>query len=393
MKASKIARSAIVLETHCQIYSASQALRDFLRKEGCLNLLYISHPLPLKGIHRDDTSFFESSSGDKILGKGTGVVRFSNIILSSLWETVFSIWWVIKSGKTFDVFIGVDNLNALHGLFLKRIGRVKKVVYYTIDYFPTRFGNKFLNDAYHAIDKFCVRFADETWNVSPMMVHAREEHNGMDRRVYRRQFTVPIGIWFDKAPRKSFEQINQQKLVFAGHLVPHMGVDIVLQALPLIIKRIPEIHLDIIGGGEEEGQLKRLTASLKLGKHVTFYGWVKDRSYLEDLLSRGAVGMATFNTDILDAKVRNADPGKIKDYMSLGMPVIATNAISTARDITKNQCGIIVPYTAKAVAHAVVTLLSSKQTLKGYREHALAYVRQFDYNKVFNKALKRVLAS
>jgi glycosyltransferase involved in cell wall biosynthesis len=313
------------------------------------------------------------------------------MLVSTFYELYITLSWIWNTKRRFDVYIGVDNLNAFHGLVLKFFGRVKKVIYYTIDYFPTRFENVWLNKIYHALDKFCVRWADETWNVSAVMAQAREKYNHMDRHIYNRQHTVPIGIWYDKAPRKPFNKIDIHKLVFVGHLLPHMGVDLAIEALPIIRKKISNITLLIIGGGIEETHLKKSVHNLGISEAVRFYGWIRDRKNLERIMSDGAIGLATFNTTILDDKVRNADPGKIKDYMLLGMPVITTNAISTAEEIQKRKCGIVIRYNKEELASAVVQLLGNLKQLQEYRTNALTYVRQFDYGHIFKTNMERIL--
>lgn len=375
----------ITLATHYRIYSAAQALRDYLRKNN-YRLLYISHPLPLKDAKVEDSSYVEKSIGEDIVSKGMIKRKDTNILVSSLYDSILNFIWAIRNGKA-DLFIGVDNLNASVGILLKKLRLARKVVYYTIDYFPTRFENRLLNSIYHWIDKFCVTNADETWNVSGQMVLAREK-NGI---ISNRQHTVPIGIWYENAPRKDFSKIDKKKLIFVGHLLDHMGVDLVIRAMPQIISNIPDIKFEIIGGGEEEEKLKKLSRELGVNKSVKFWGWVKDRKKLEEIMSDGAVGLATFNTDILDEKVKNADPGKIKDYMLLGMPVIVTNALSTADEIEKEKCGLVIGYDISQLTQAVVQLLNSQSRLKEYRQNALKYVEKFDYNLIFEKNIKRVL--
>lgn len=385
-----VAGKRIVVTTHYRIYSASQALRDFLRKEGCPYLLYVSHPLPLPDIPPEEKSFAEVSRLKKITQTYQAGRRFGNLLISSLYEAYLTLRWALASPGRFDLYVGVDNLNAVHGLILKLLGKVQRVVYYTIDYFPTRFANPLLNWIYHVIDLLCVRFADETWNLSPVMEEARRKRHRLKGRVGR-QYTVPIGIWYEGAPRKKFAEINQKKLVFVGHLLPHMGVDLVIGALPLIQKDIPNIRLDVIGGGQEEENLKKLSRALKVERLVKFYGWVRDRKRLEKLMSDGAVGMATFNTEILDEKVRNADPGKIKDYLLLGLPVITTDAPTIAAKLEEKQCGVIIKYDENDLAQAVVQLLTDRQRLALYRRNALKFIRQFDYPRLFSSHIKRVL--
>lgn len=387
----KISKSKVIIATHFLAYSASQALRDFLINNNCNYLLYISHPLPLVSTNTQNRSFAQVSFEKNISHVYKTKLRFNNLLLTSFFEFFLTFIWVFKTNTHYDLFIGINNLNAIQGLFLKKIGVVKKVVYYTIDYFPTRFENKFLNWIYHSIDKFCVKHSDETWNVSNIMKTAREKSNKMIGKDYQRQYEVPIGIWYDKAPRKKFSQINRYKLVFTGHLLAHMGVDLVINSLPLLKEKFPEIKLEIIGTGQDEERLRKLSEKLDIKESVIFHGWVADRGKLENIISTGTLGLATFNTEILDEKVKNADPGKIKDYMALGLPVIATNAISTASTLEKAKCAIIIPYKKEALVKAVTELLKNRELLKKYRENALRYISQFDYNKIFLSNVNRIL--
>lgn len=380
-----------VLVTHYRIYSASQALRDYLRRHDCQNLLYISHPLPIKGENEKESSYYEVSNGINISRKKESLRIKENILIGSFKDLILTLKWSLKNGK-YDLYIGVDNLNALAGLVLKLLGRTEKVIYYTIDYFPTRFNNSLLNSIYHGIDKLCVKYADETWNVSSKMIYAREKYNKMSPSIYKKQYTVPIGIWYENAPRKNFRDIDKRKMIFSGHLIAHMGVDLVIKALPKLMEEFPDIKLEIIGGGEEEKALKSLAKNLGVLRNIKFWGWVKDRIKLETILSSGAIGLATFNTDILDEKVKNADPGKIKDYMLLGLPVISTKAISTAKEIEREKCGIIINYNVSDFVSAVIQLMDSKR-LEEYRKNALSYIKKFDYNRIFQKNLSRVLKS
>lgn len=380
----------IVLVTHSRIYSASQALRDFLREAGCWNLLYVSHPLPLRDVDDSEHSYAEVSRGLKILTHRRAGLRIRNVLVSSILELFLTLWWVFKTKQTFDLFIGVDNLNALEGLILKRLGRVKKVVYYTIDYFPTRFPQAWLNRLYHAIDTFCVQHADETWNVSPVMVDARKKFHNVTQTLGR-QYTVPIGIWFDKIKRRPLGNADKTKLIFSGHLVPHMGVDLLVTAMPDIVKEVPSVSLDIIGGGEELVRLKTLVQRFNLAQRVRFLGWVADRKRLEDLLTQAAVGVAPFNTNMLDEKVKNADPGKLKDYMACGLAVVVTDAIANASELEERGCALVVQYRKEALVRAIVRLLKDPKLLAEYRSNAVRYVRQFDYNRIFSKAISRAL--
>lgn len=379
----------IIITTHYLTYGPSQALREYLLEQKNKTLLFVAHPLP--NFNPQDRSYFELIEEGIIKGKKTTKLRMKNFTLNCLWELLLSFKWIVASKRKYDLFVGVDNLNAFMGLILRKLGFVKKVVYYVIDYFPTRFDNKILNFIYYKVDKLCVRYADETWNLSQNMMEAREKSQGMDREKYNRQKVVPVGVWFGKIERKSIAEIKKHQLVFVGHLLEMMGVQLVIKAIPLIVEKIPDFHFLIIGGGEYEVELKGLVKKMGLEKYVTFTGWIKDRNERDKLMADSACGVAPFNTEILDEKVRNADPAKIKDYLAMGMPVILTNAPSNAYEIEKNGCGIVIDYKVEDLVRAVVTLMKDENGLSRYRANALEYIKQYDWKLIFDYNLRRVL--
>lgn len=386
-----ISKAKICLVVHHKIYASPQALRDYLMKKECASLLYIGHPLPVQAIKESQRSFHDYiENGREIIHKESKN-RSASLLITTLYEIILTCKWVFQSKIKFDLYIGVDNLNALIGLILRMLGRVERVVYYTIDYFPTRFSNPILNRVYHAIDKICVRYADETWNISSQMIVARERYNRMDRKIFNRQHTVPIGVWFNKSKRQPFSKSNMYRMMFVGHLLAFHGVDLLIFSIPDILKKFPKVTLEIIGGGEEERNLKALVQKLKLTRKVKFYGWISDRAKVEKILAHGSIGFAPFNTEILDDKVKNADPAKLKDYMLLGMPVIVTDAIAHAKEISKSKSGIVIPYKKEAIVSAVDYLLSDINRLKSYRKNALSYIRKFDYDNIFAPHLERIL--
>ena len=132
-----------------------------------------------------------------------------------------------------------------------------------------------------------------------------------------------------------------------------------------------------------------MVGKLHLRSNVNFLGW-KEKRDAEKLMADAALGLAPFNTLIIDEKIKNADPAKIKDYLALGLPVIMTNASLNAKSIG-GKCGTVIEYTPEDLAKAVIQLLSNKKLQKKYRKNALEYVSQFDWNKLFSKNVSRLV--
>lgn len=373
----------VVIATHIMVYGAAHALRDYLNKQKVNQLLYIGHPI-------NEAS---SSSVSELYKQGKRIKKknFTRNHLSSFnyfIDFFLTLKWVFQERTKFALFIGIDNLNCLAGLILKKLNRVDQVYYYSIDFSPIRFKNKFLNFIYHQIETYCVKKADQTWNTSPRVAQGRQKFLNLSSQDFPPK-VVPIGVWNDQIKKRPFSEVKKHQLLFVGHLLEKQGIQKVLEAIPEVIKKIPDFNFLIVGGGEYQLFLKKKVNQLRINDHVQFTGWVKERCRLDNLLSESAAAIAVYKPekDQLYNFTYYADPTKLKDYLSAGLPIILTNVPHNAKTIKKKGCGLVVPYQTEAIAQAIIKLLSDPQKLKKYRQNALQYVKTFDWSKIFEKAL------
>lgn len=373
----------VVISTHQMLYGAPHALRDYFLQKKIHQLVYIGHPLVeqrVSSLHYYKSNTIISShhiTRSLVLGPFDYIIDF-----------FLSFVWTYFLPNKQNLFVGVDPLNCFTGLILKKLGKVEKVIYYAIDFVPIRFHNHMLNSMFHFMEKFCVIHSDETWNVSPRIAQGREKFLQISSKTYP-QKVVPIGIWFDDIKRRSFEKIKKHQLLFVGHLLEKQGVQLVLEAIPSILKKIPDFHFLIIGGGEYENELKRIASKLHIQSHVTFKGWVRERKKLDECMSESACAIALYKPE--KEKLYNftyySDPTKLKDYLGAGLPIILTDISYNAKDIQSNGCGILVDYKAQEVENAIVKLLHNKLLLVQYKRNALQYARQFDWHIIYDNAL------
>lgn len=381
----------IVIHEHTK-GGVGHILRDYLLEKKPKNLLFIAHPLLYIKESYKSSSYFEWYVNGKLKKKSKAYHWKLPEQFLYFKDFFYTLTWTLKTGVKYDLVVALDPLNAISGITLKIMGKTKKVAHYCIDYFPTRFQNPIMNKIYHQIDKMAVRFSDETWNLGARMVKARARLNNMGGKEYRkRQFHMPIGVWMEKIKRKPIDKFQANKLIYAGGFVDYMGIDMVIKALPQILSKIPNCTLEVIGRGKEEETWRKLAEKLRIEKHIEFHDWLENREIFHLRLSGAAIGLAPFNYHILDDKVKNADPGKIKDYTSSGLPVITTKAIYTWRDIEKFKCGFVINYNESDFAKAVIKLLMNRSLLLQYRKNALKYASQFDWDKLFRQSIGRIL--
>lgn len=371
-----------IIVTHEVVYGAPQALKDYLNNKKVKQLLFIG----LSFLTHNTSTLYVYKKGRKISQEI--VYRSKNIgIKENIIDFFQVLWWIVKDKNKYNTFIGVNNLNCLAGLFLKKVGIVKKVIFYSIDFVPIRFPSKLLNYIFHKIEIICVQYADEVWDLSPRIAKGRKIFLGISNYKYKRKI-IPVGIWNDNVKRLPFEKIKKFQLLFVGHLLEKQGVQLVIDSIPKILEDIPNFQFLIVGGGEYKYALEKKVKELHIENHVEFRGWVNNRDVLDNLLSQSACAVATYKPE--KQKLYNftyyTDPTKLKDYLGAGLPVILTDVSHNARDIKNKRCGVVVSYKKGEIAKAIVTILKNEHMLKEYRKNALVFAKQFDWEKIFDKA-------
>ncbi len=106
-------------------------------------------------------------------------------------DLLVTVYTLARSPIVFDLFIGADALNAFAGLILKKLGRTRLVILYSIDLPLRRFGNPVPNLLYHKLNIFCARKCDATWDLSPRMHLVRKAYDGGRDIDYPRRLIVP----------------------------------------------------------------------------------------------------------------------------------------------------------------------------------------------------------
>jgi glycosyltransferase involved in cell wall biosynthesis len=208
------------------------------------------------------------------------------------------------------------------------------------------------------------------------------------------QKSVPVGIWLDRIKVPKFEEIEKHALVFMGHVTQKQGVQNVLEAIPKIIKKIPDFKFLVIGGGPYLCKLKEQVEQLEIQKYVTFTGYIEKHEDLEKMVSKCTLAIALYNKCEENGVIsftHFADPAKLKTYLACGLPVLVTDVPYNAKEIVGRGCGEVITADPESVTVAVLKLMENENKLKEYRNNALEYSKQFHWNMIFGTALEEVL--
>jgi glycosyltransferase involved in cell wall biosynthesis len=84
----------------------------------------------------------------------------------------------------------------------------------------------------------------------------------------------------DEAPVQTLDvpRSATPRVVVLSRLVPHKQIEDALEAVAALLPRIPDLHLDIVGGGWWEQRLVDHATLLGISDAVTFHGHVDDES-------------------------------------------------------------------------------------------------------------------
>lgn len=297
--------------------------------------------------------------------------------------------WSFRDKTHFDYFIGLESINTIAGIFLRKIGRVGKVVYYVSDYSPNRYPNKLFNWLYLSLDRFCVIHSDFIWDVSKAMQPARIKA-GLDPTKSAPVIHVPNGLYPNQIKQNPLSEIIKHSLVYMGTVGKENGPDIAIEALVLVKKRYPDASLHIIGGIEKETiWLKKIIKKNRLEKSVIFYGFVPSSLEMSKLIRKCAVGIAPYR-DIPGSIRYYADAGKIRAYCASGLPVISSKVPPLGKQVAEEGAAIIANDDPKSFANAIINVFTDAKLYLKLRKNAIIFAKDSTWENTFLNAFKQM---
>ncbi len=150
----------------------------------------------------------------------------------------------------------------------------------------------------------------------------REEHidvvpNGIDQRIHR------------AAPSEG----RPPEIVSLGRLEPYKRLDLLLRSLVRVVAVQPDAHLHIVGRGQDEARLQRLTHRLRLQEHVTFHGFVTEERKVT-LLQQAAL--------LVQCSKKEGWGLTVTEAYACGTPVVASDVPGLSDSVQDGFTGLLV---------------------------------------------------
>lgn len=362
-----------------------QNIRNFLLKK-IGKLVYIDHPFPLSNFPASQLTSY--NNGEKSYQLTSPKFELPTLFLF-IYQIFLTIYFLIRKPIKYDLCIACDNLSVISAFLLRKAGLIRRVIYYSVDYSPKRYTNPFLNNLYQYIDKVACRISDGNWVTVEEIISAKVQA-GLDLKRSAPFQVVPIGFIKENISVKPIHKINKFNLVFVGVLYEKQGLQLVIKALPKLIKKFPQIRLTIIGSGPFETQIKNLVKKKNLESYIEFKGYITSHKEIVKILTGRGIGLATYIPSLGDFTYY-ADPSKIKLYLLCGLPVITTKVPPIAKEIIRQKSGCVINYSEQDLENNLEYLLKDERRYLKFRENALDMAKAYDVNLILNKAFKELL--
>jgi glycosyltransferase involved in cell wall biosynthesis len=165
-------------------------------------------------------------------------------------------------------------------------------------------------------------------------------------------------------------------LVYLGLLEWARGIETAIRAIKRVHEGLPGVKLVIVGSGRDERDFRLLADQLRLQDSVRFLGWL-DYSKAIEVIKESDIGLVPHHaTESWNTTV----PNKLFDYMSMGKPVIVSNARPTERIVREERCGIVFKEKdAEDLARAILVLTHKTTREEMGQRGREAVVRRYNW--------------
>jgi glycosyltransferase involved in cell wall biosynthesis len=300
------------------------------------------------------------------------------------WCFVLRRGWRAGAGAPVDLFVGVDCLNASAGLVLRALGRVRRVAFYVIDYTPKRFKNPVLNAVYARVDRLAATRSDMVWNLSERMRDVRRGQGVAEDR----NRLVPVGVELGGVAAVPRAKVKRRSLLYMGALMHDKGLQLMVDAFPEVLKKVPDAELHILGFGPFEAELKRLVKASPARARIRVPGGLAHDALFKVVPGYG-VALAPYLDDP-GSYTWWCDPTKPKEYLACGLPVIITRVPWIWERVAdpRKPLGLAIDYRRGELVEACVRLLKDDRFYWRCRRNALEFAATLGWDGIYARAFK-----
>lgn len=153
---------------------------------------------------------------------------------------------------------------------------------------------------------------------------------------------------------------DKKVIVSVGRLVHRKGQDVLIQAMPAVLKKNPEAHILMVGEGPYGDHLRKLVSDLELSDSVTFIGRIQYKE-LPKYISVGDIFAMPSRSRLAGLEVEGLGIVYL-EASACGLPVIAGKSGGAPDAVLEGVTGVTVDGTSPfGVANAINEMFSDSE--------------------------------
>lgn len=212
-----------------------------------------------------------------------------------------------------------------------------------------------------------------------IIVTSDSEKNDLATLLQFKACKLPYGALFQN-PVEGYAVIPQSthrnlRIVFSGRFDKKKNLPLLIQSLPQVLDKYPDLILDIAGSGstKEVNHVHQLVSSMQLEPSIKFHGWIGAERMHQLLTASKLLVLPSENENFAIV---------VAEALSLGIPCVVSKFVGTADIVAKYQAGeVIDKLTSASIADGIIKVLQGEGA--AYRKAAIEATRgELDWSKI-----------
>jgi glycosyltransferase involved in cell wall biosynthesis len=194
-------------------------------------------------------------------------------------------------------------------------------------------------------------------------------------------FVIKCGI--DQAlyvVNPQIEKYSAPTIIYLGRLKKYKSIDHLLTGFSLLLERMPEARLVIVGEGDYKGRLMDLAGKLNLENRVEFTGYVDKQEKVKRLQKSW---VAVYPSLKEGWGLTNIEAN------ACGTPVIASNVPGLKDSVIEGKTGLLFEYgNVQQLSGCMLKILSDTEYRENLIRGGLSWARSFSWDETAAKTLE-----
>jgi glycosyltransferase involved in cell wall biosynthesis len=276
-------------------------------------------------------------------------------------------WQVLVNHRGIDVFIcTLGSYYLLSTITARLLGKKVITAHYgdNVQRVELSYNNKILTAIMNFLVKTTSSLSDH------IIIESECIGRNVDALIPYRSKLVNGALYIDAENNFSITTpLSEREMVvgFIGRLAPEKGISEFLQAIPLVLEKIPDLKIFIIGAGSMDAQLEEALRDSSWSGQVSWLRWVEHFQIPEYLNMMKLLVMPSHIEGL---------PNLLLETMKCGTPVLASKAGGIPDLVVNHETGFLLEEVSpKSISSGILTALESDR-LEDIVRQAADFVEQ-----------------